>query len=656
MKKLRLTILVMIAVLLFTVGSGIKAEAAKRRKVAISTEKKTMYVGNQFTLSLAHADVEDEDEIHWKSNKNKIVTVKKTKKNKAVIEAKKKGTAIIKVKYAEKTYKCKITVKKQSFSAVSLIMDRGEIETLAFHGKKSKTKSKVVKWSKLDSKAVTDKKIFWAVKNPSVISMSMKNNSTVKIKVKKEGNTVIRAKYKGKAYQCKVVTKDPKLKYSTKTLDVKKKKTITFMGKRSTTISKIVNWDSILVKPNTQSTLYWAVENPAIATISKKNSTTITVKGEKVGTTYVRLKYRGKLYQCQIKVVIPSYWKEELNQSITSVLAKERVNGSMAKFIYLTDAHWKSNAQRSPALISYLSQKLRIPYTIFGGDAITSHHDSQESAIAELNDFYSQFDGNVLSTTGNHDWNTENNMNVLSYLSETQLFDLMYQKQTSFAVTENNGKCAYIDDPVHKIRYISFYFDTRLDIEPYVSWWVDQRIEELPKGWTVMLFSHAYYSASRLGAVEKQIPGAEEYADHLLKLQTAVKADVAAWMVGHCHRNQSSLLTYQGENTDGTPIVTEKPAVSATGSVVDGNTLAASTTGGAVGGNTPANEQDKKESTLLVVSTNCDTYKQSTPWGGDNMTLWTDTEQAFEIVQIDTKQHKLYLTRVGAGADRSLQY
>ncbi|MDE6852947.1 MAG: hypothetical protein K2J67_10795, partial [Lachnospiraceae bacterium] len=272
------------------------------------------------------------------------------------------------------------------------------------------------------------------------------------------------------------------------------------------------------------------------------------------------------------------------------------------------------------------------------------HHDSQESAIAELQDFYAQFDGKIFSTTGNHDWNTESNLNVLSYLSETQLYDLMYQKQTSFAVTENNGKCAYLDDSKNKIRYISFYFDTRLDIEPYVSLWVDQRIEELPEGWTVMLFSHAYYSASRLGAVEKQIPGAKEYADHLLDLKTAVKADVAAWMVGHCHRNLSSLLTYEGDKEDGTPIVTETPAGSATG--------------GAVSGTVPSTGTDtkKNESTLLVVSTNCDTYKQSTPWGGDTMNLGTNTEQAFEIVQIDTKQHKLYLTRVGAGADRSLPY
>ncbi|MDE6853412.1 MAG: hypothetical protein K2J67_13185, partial [Lachnospiraceae bacterium] len=157
MKKIRLTIIVMVLVLSVTVLTGMKAEAAKSSKISPNTEKKTIYVGNQFTLSLS-AEVSDEEEIKWKSSDNKTAVVKKTKQNKAVIEAKKQGNVTIKAKYADKVYKCKVTVKKQSVSAASLIMDRGELETVAFRGKKSTTTSKVVKWSKIDSKAATDKK------------------------------------------------------------------------------------------------------------------------------------------------------------------------------------------------------------------------------------------------------------------------------------------------------------------------------------------------------------------------------------------------------------------------------------------------------------------------------------------------------------------
>lgn len=646
MKKVRLTVILLLFACTVSVYWNVEIGAAKSNKISLSSGEKNTYVGNVFTLSLKNINPDEDEDVKWKSTDEKIAVVKSNKKNKAVIEAKKQGTAVIRVKYDQKVYRCKVAVQKQSVSAASLIVDRGEIETVAFRGKKSKTKSKVVKWSKMNAKASTDKKIFWAVKNPSIISLSKKGESAVKIKVKKEGNTVIRAKYKGKVYQCKVTTKDPKLEYSAKALEVKKTKTIAFKGKRSAITSKIVDWNTIFMQPNTQNTLYWAIDNSHIATISKKNSTTINVKGQRLGTTYVRAKYRGKLYQCQVKVSIPSYWKDELNQSVASVVAKERENGSMAKFIFLTDSHWNSNAQKSPALIGELSKRLNIPYTVFGGDAITSHHDSQESAIAELKDFYSQFDGKVLSTTGNHDWNTEDNYNVPSYLSETQLFDLMYRKQTNFAVTENNGKCAYLDDPQNKIRYISFYFDTRLDIEPYVSLWVDNHIQELPEGWTVMLFSHAYYKASRLGALERTIPGANDYAKHLLELQNNVKADVAAWMVGHCHRDLSSFLTAQGNKTGNTPVATEKPAESTTASAVSGNDLLEK----------KEQKEEEDNSTLLVISTNCDTYKQSTPWGGYTMNAGTDTEQAFEIVQIDTRQHKLYLTRVGAGVDRTFQY
>ncbi|MDO4167302.1 MAG: metallophosphoesterase [Eubacteriales bacterium] len=623
--KIQFFMVIAVFALVLAVLYGTETHVDAKGAISLSTQKKTMYVGNSLKLILKNAENAD---VVWRSSDTNVVSIDDYDENTAVLLAKKKGNATVKAKLDGKTYKCKITVKKQSFSATSLIVDRGEIETLAFRGKKSGTKSKVVKWSKISSKAKTDKKVYWAVKNPSVISVSRKNNSTVKIKVKKAGSTVIRAKYKGKEYQCKITTKDPKLAYTTRSIDVKKSRTLSFQGKRSSTTSTIVKWNNLTGKPNTSRTIYWAVQNTDIATIKKKNASTISITGDRVGTTYIRAKYRGKLYQCKIKVTIPACWNAELEKSINTVSAIEQSHSSLSKFVYVTDSHWDSNAKRSPSLINYLTKKLDIPFTVFGGDAITSHHSTQTAAIAELQDFYAQFDGNVLSTTGNHDWNSEANLDVLSYLSEDQLFDLMYDKQTTFAVTENNGKCAYVDDYKNKVRYISFYFDTRLNIEPYVSWWVDEHITELPEGWTVMLFSHAYYRASRLGAAENMIPGAEDFANHILELQRDVNADVAAWMVGHCHRDLSTKLTYQEQTTEET--VSEEDVVAET--------------------------EEKENPTLLIVSTNCDTYKQSTPWGGAVMTLNTDKEQAFEIAQLDTENHKLYLTRVGAGRDRVLDY
>lgn len=624
-KRIPFQMAMAVFVLFFAVFFGMETHVSAGGTISLSTQKKNMYVGNTFQLVLKNAKGE---EVDWRSSNTDVVSIEDYDGNTALLLANKKGGATIKAKLNGKTYKCKVTVKKQSVSATSLVIDRGEIETLMFRGKKPKTTSKVVKWNKISSKAKTDKKVFWAVKNPSVVSVSKKNNSTIKIKVKKAGSTIIQAKYKGKEYRCKITTKDPRLSYTTRSIDVKKTRTLSFTGKRSGTASTIVQWNKLLGKPNTYQKLYWAVENTDIATIEKKNASTINIVGQRVGTTYIRAKYHGKIYQCKVKVTIPACWNAELTKSINTVTAREKNNNSLSKFIYLTDSHWNSNAKRSPSLINYLTKKLDIPFTVFGGDAITSHHDSQTAAIAELQDFYAQFDVNVLSTTGNHDWNSEANLDVLSYLSEDQLFDLMYDKQTTFAVTENNGKCSYIDDYQNKVRYISFYFDTRLNIEPYVSYWVDEHIAELPEGWTVMLFSHAYYRASRLGAAENMIPGAEDFADHILELQRNVKADVAAWMVGHCHRDLSTKLTYQAQD--------------ATDSSLEDTDLSTDT--------------EKESPTLLVVSTNCDTYKQSTPWGGETMTLNTATEQAFEIAQLDTKNHKLYLTRVGAGKDRALDY
>lgn len=631
-KQASIHIIVTALVLFLAMFLQTDVKASAKGNIAMSTAKKTMYVGRSSKLILNNAEGK---KVKWKSSNSSVLSIQSHKNNVASLKAEKKGTATVKAKLNGKTYRCKVTIKDPSLASASMTVDKGEAATLGFRGSKAKTKLKIVKWAKISSKAETENKIYWAVKNTSVLSISKKNNRTINIKVKKAGTTYIKAKYNGKEYKCKVTTKNPQLAYTSRTIGVKKTRTLSFSGKRSSTTSTIVKWDNLSAKPNTYRKIYWAVKDPEILTMTVKAAATMTLAGERVGSTYVRAKYRGKIYQCKVTVTIPACWNTELEKSIIAVQARESAGVPMAKFIYLTDSHWNSNAQRSPALINYLSEKLDIPFTVFGGDAITSHHTTQADAITELQDFYAQFDVNLFSTTGNHDWNTESNTDVLSYLSEDQLFRLMYSKQSTFAVTENNGKCAYLDDAQNKIRYISFYFDTRLNIEPYVSLWVDERIRELPEGWTVMLFSHAYYKASRLGAAENTIPGASDYANHLLELQKDVDADVAAWMVGHCHRDLSTKLTYQ-EDTDTQEEDTDSPDSS-------DDTVSVQDNG-------------KEAPTLLIVSTNCDTYKQSSQWGGEVMTLNTATEQAFEIVQLNTQSKKLYLTRVGAGQDREFDY
>lgn len=57
---------------------------------------------------------------------------------------------------------------------------------------------------------------------------------------------------------------------------------------------------------------------------------------------------------------------------------------------------------------------------------------------------------------------------------------------------------------------------------------------------------------------------------------------------------------------------------------------------------------------LNVISTTCDAYRA--PEGGVERTKGTITEQAFDVVNIDYENKKIYMTRIGAGEDRVFSY
>ena len=97
----------LLAVIFLLSGFSVNVSAAT---VKLNKSKKTIYVGETFTLTLKNAP--SDAKITWKSSKKSVATVDKT----GVVTAKKNGKTTITAKYGKKTYKCKITVKKKSVS------------------------------------------------------------------------------------------------------------------------------------------------------------------------------------------------------------------------------------------------------------------------------------------------------------------------------------------------------------------------------------------------------------------------------------------------------------------------------------------------------------------------------------------------------------
>lgn len=169
-KKLSM-ILGLLMAIVFVIGLTGPVGANAASKVKLSATKKTVYVGEQFGLELTGA----KGTVKWSSSSKKVATVKD-----GLVTAVKTGKATIKAKDSKtnKTYKCNITVKKNSLSDKTLKIKAGESAGLTLKG------NTPADWTSSDE------------------SVAIVNNGTVT--ALKKGTATITAKVGSKKYTCKV--------------------------------------------------------------------------------------------------------------------------------------------------------------------------------------------------------------------------------------------------------------------------------------------------------------------------------------------------------------------------------------------------------------------------------------------------------------------
>ena len=105
-KKLFSKLLVLVLVLSLLPFSMVNA---KPRRMKINKSKATVYVGKTVKLKIKN---KGNKKVKWKSKNRKIATVTK----KGLVKGKKKGKTSIIAKVGKKTFKCKITVKRNKKS------------------------------------------------------------------------------------------------------------------------------------------------------------------------------------------------------------------------------------------------------------------------------------------------------------------------------------------------------------------------------------------------------------------------------------------------------------------------------------------------------------------------------------------------------------
>ena len=297
---------------------------------------------------------------------------------------------------------------------------------------------------------------------------------------------------------------------------------------------------------------------------------------------------------------IPEYWETAINNAIDTVLTNRlSIGNKISEFFFITDIHWSGNAKNSPKLINHISKETGIYDVFVGGDVIYTHDNSKFEASEELRDFYKQFNQNlrIFSTIGNHDLNSNNNSDANTYLSPEQLYCCMMKSEEKYIDTNASPYVTTYDNDSQKIRYIQFYHPDVIAISSDVKNAVINAIEEKGSDWTVLIMCHVYWSTGN--AVDSYIAGFTEELSVISESENYAR--IAALIVGHMHYDSSTIVN----------------------------------------------------NNLLVIASQCDIYRQTS---GSEMTLGTNTEQAFDIFQIDTQNRSIYITRVGSGNNRTFTY
>ena len=303
-------------------------------------------------------------------------------------------------------------------------------------------------------------------------------------------------------------------------------------------------------------------------------------------------------------VAYPAYWATKVRGAIDKVV-QNRVNaeGNMAECFFVTDVHWEYNAQNSSALIANLSKELDIPLVLMGGDVIGQENATKNGAGEELRLYFGSLPEwvNVLPTLGNHDSNFNNTGDSSKKLSKSAIYNLMFKCSERFTNTNGDIDLFVYDNESLKVRYIQYKgYNYRDTYDQDLAERIVAKIREKGSDWTIVILTHAYFT-------DGDWQSGKMYADYILSNYDSCDATIACMLVGHNHNDRTAVITTSGGKD------------------------------------------------IRIISTVCDAcYLENS--AELEMVGGTDTEQAFDIVQIDLTAKSIHLTRVGAGSDRNYNY
>ena len=356
----------------------------------------------------------------------------------------------------------------------------------------------------------------------------------------------------------------------------------------------------------------------------------------------------------------PDYLKAEVSESVESIKAHQ--NEDTVTVAFITDHHYALShnhdirMQRTVNAYKDLASQVKIDTVLFGGDY--TNEGCKEYKTETYNELRAHFEGvDYLPVNGNHDdgsiWDVSYSKLVphRNYFTHSELYDLFYDHLPSLGAKFNENVEAesalyyYVDDAENKIRYIAIdsgdvpyitneegklIYQAQWDYamsQEQLDWLTDEALKFEEEGWSIVFktqYVH-YPSADRaklnkrrhmtvlmdiIDAYKKGEPIKGEYYEN--ELNVSVDADFSKYtrgeiitvLAGDVHRDKIDC------SEAGVPYIFTANAV-----------MYYSGSASAV----PRTDGDKSE--LL-----------------------------FDIITIDKKTGKIYITRVGAGEDRETEY
>ena len=300
---------------------------------------------------------------------------------------------------------------------------------------------------------------------------------------------------------------------------------------------------------------------------------------------------------------LPEYWRTQIKQDVIDIIKEQKdsaVTGD--SIIAFSDFHYQYNAGQSPQIMELISNQCGIGKIFFCGDLInhflTDSMDDVIQAIVDSRKLLENIADRMYSVTGNHEHHIGSQPEYNP--GYERLYSMLCKsKELEYGWVDSFGNY-WIENTAQKIRYFFVQCNSATNISTASATSVVNELSNVPNGYTVVLITH--HALTDTGAIYDH-NGIKTILTALNNFNLGNQIKTACVLSGHLHLDIDNTTDYL----------------------------------------------------FPVIGITTDAYGKRAS-GAPSMTLGTTTEQAFDIVFIDTNNKTVKTHRIGAGQDRSYTY